>query len=206
MRHKSILYHKILEKNPGRGREVIGLIGTHHGSGVTHTGLLLAFYMGEELNLKTAFLECNSHHDFDLIQEAYEWPEEGDSTFSFQQITCYKDMDLDKIPMIFGEDYECLILDFGTDFDNNKEEFLRCQTKIIVGGRTEWEQLKLLRFIQAKKMLKGNETWKYLIPQANEKVIAKMRQKSKCRIWSIPTTEEPVISSQSINRFFREIL
>jgi hypothetical protein len=201
-----MLYHKILENNPGRGREVIGLIGTHHGSGVTHTGLLLAFYMGEELNLKTAFLECNSHHDFELIQEAYDWPEEGGSAFSFQQVTCYKNTVPNNIPVIFGEDYECLILDFGTDFDANEEEFLRCHTKIIIGGRAEWEQLKLLRFIRSKKMVKGNETWRYLIPQANEKIIAKMRQESRRRIWSIPSMEEPVVSSQNINRFFHEIL
>lgn len=203
MKQKPMLLCKIKGIGLGRGREVIGLVGTHHGVGVTHFGLMLAFYMSEELGKKTALLECNNHDDLSLIQTAYEWSEGDARSFSFHQITCRKKVTLEQIPIILGGDYECLILDFGTDFNANREEFLRCTTKIVIGGRAEWDQLKLLKFIEASTAIKGSDFWQYFIPHADDKTVIKISNLVKRRVFSVPTIIEPTIPSSISYRFFK---
>jgi hypothetical protein len=200
-----MLFNKIATGHKGRGREVIGLIGTHHGVGVTYTGLMLAFYMGEETGKKTAYLECNQHHDMRLLQSVYEWSHEEEYFFSFHQITCYREVSQKRISEIFGEDYECLILDFGIDFTSNKEEFLRCSTKIVVGGRSEWDLLKLLRFTKASENIRGSDAWLYFIPQANDKIATKISKEVKRKVWPVPEIVEPTLPSHNSNRFFSKI-
>ncbi len=203
MKHKPILLNK-LQGNRGRFREVIGLIGTHHGVGVTHTGLLLAFYFGEELGKKTALLECNEHRDMQLIEQAYEWSNEEGNNFSFRKITCYKEVKSGQIPQILGEDYEYVILDFGTELYSNREELLRCSTKIVVGGQSEWDILKLKEFIRNTEVIRGSEHWMCYLVRARERTLQRLKKDLKQRIWAVPDIQEPTHISYNVRLFFRQ--
>lgn len=206
MRHKPMLLRKITAGSLDSARTSIGIIGTHHGTGVTYTGLMLAFYMGEELGKKTAFIECNKHHDMSLIEEAYDWTSMDSNMFSFQNIICYKDVVPEQIPSIYGGDYDTLIFDFGTDFYGNINEFLRCNTKIVVAGKSEWDYIKLRNFYERTNHISGSNNWLYLIQQADVKTIQRLCHETGHKIMSIPATGEPIIPSRSINRFFGMIL
>jgi hypothetical protein len=183
-------------------REVIGLVGSHHGAGVTYTGLMLAFFMGEERGKKTAFLECNNHLDMKLIEEAYIWTKSERLSFSFQQITCFREVSPEYTPEVFGEDYECLILDFGIDLEKNRDEFLRCNTKIVVGGRSEWDLRKLKNFMESSQAFNGSGAWLYFIPQATEKRAIQISKQTGHKVWPVPVSEDPAAPSRSVNRFF----
>ena len=201
-----MLLTKLARGNRGRTREVIGLIGTHHGVGVTHTGLLLAFYFGEELGRKTALLECNKNRDMQLIEQAYEWDNEAGNRFFFHQITCYKEVAADQIPQILGEDYEYVILDFGTELSSNREELLRCSMKIVVGGQSEWDVLKLKEFIKNTEVMRGSEHWICYLVRAGERTIARLKKEIKQRIWAVPDIQEPTRMSSNVRKFFRQCL
>jgi hypothetical protein len=205
MKRKPILFEKLLNLRQGVGREVIGLIGTHHGAGVTHTGLMLAFYMSEERGRKTAYLECNEHHDMTLIQTAYHWSREDADSFSFHRLTCYKEVTPKRIGEIFGEDYECIIIDFGIDFTKNREEFLRCGTKIVVSGRAQWNLQRLILFRDMTKSIYGSDTWLYFIPQTTKDTITKIKNEVKTKVWPVPVNEEPTLSSRDTNYFFNQL-
>lgn len=205
MRRKPILFDKVTKEHSGMGREVIGLIGTRHGVGVTYTGLMLAFYMGEELGRKTAYLECNESHDMILIQQAYEWSREEALSVSFHRVTCYREVSPERIAPIFGENYDCIICDFGIDLVKNREEFLRCGTKIVVGGRSEWDILKLAHFTDKVKTIGGSDAWLYFIPQADDRTVTRIRKEVVQKVWSVPTVEKPTVPSNLINRFFGKI-
>jgi hypothetical protein len=204
MKHKPILLSKLSKDRRGGFREVIGLIGTHHGVGVTHTGLLLAFYFGEELGKKTALIECNGHRDMQLIEQAYEWSNEEDNTFSFHQITCYKEVRSGQMPQILGEDYEYVILDFGTDLATNREELLRCSTKIVVGGRSEWDILKLKEFIRNTEVIRGSEHWICYLVRAKDQTVQKVKKDLKQRIWALPNIEDPTRISSNVRLFLKQ--
>ncbi len=197
-----MLLKKLAKTRPGLERDVIGLIGTHHGVGVTHTGLMLAFYMGEELGKKTAFLECNRHHDMALIQKAYEWSREDERSCSFHMISCYKEVNKTHITEILGENYECVIMDFGIDLASNKEEFLRCSTKIVVSGRSLWDTQKLSQFSEAVIGIRGSDSWLYFIPQANNKTALEISNEVERKVFAVPANEEPTLPSYQTNQFF----
>lgn len=206
MKHKPMLLAKLSSCSSAASRSSIGLIGIHHGTGVTYTGLMLAFYLAEEMGKRTAFAECNGHHDMKLIEEAYEWTSSDSNTFSFQNITCYKEVTPKLLPSIYGEDYEALVFDFGTDFNSNISEFLRCSMKLVIAGRSEWDLIKLRNFCENTKHISGSDKWIYLIPQADEKTIRSLSDEIGCIVFAVPTAADPVMPSRSINRFFGMLL
>ena len=206
MRHRPMLFAKVAAGGNKSDKISIGLIGSHHGTGVTYTGLMLAFYLAEELGKKTAFIECNNNHDMRLIEEAYEWTSFGNNCFSFQNITCYKELTTEQLPAIYGQDYEALVFDFGTDFNLNICEFIRCGIKIVVAGRAEWELLKLKNFYECTKHISGSNKWIYLIRQADVKTIRRLSGELKCTVMSIPAAADPIMPNRSINRFFGMLL
>ncbi len=206
MNRKPILLRKLAMDGGSKVREVIGLIGSRAGSGVTYTGMMLAFYLGNELGRKTAFIECSGHRDFDLIQKSYEWSCEESATFRFRNITYYKNMSTEVIADILGEDYEYVIIDFGYDFSDNREEFLRCSLKAVIAGRSEWDIIKLFSFISRHVTIRGSDTWHYLIPQADDRMITRLKKETHRKIWAIPFTEDPTRPNRSTKQFIKELL
>jgi hypothetical protein len=68
-------------------------------------------------------------------------------------------------------------MDFGTDYNNNKEEFLRCSTKIVVSGRSVWDVQKLNDFVEKIQSQPGSDDWLYFIPMAGNKLIQNVKSK-----------------------------
>ncbi|NLK28308.1 MAG: hypothetical protein GX306_08210 [Clostridiales bacterium] len=205
MYRRPMLLNKLKNRKYGT-RQSIGLIGTHRGVGVTYTAFMLAFYLGEEMGKRTAFVECNRHHDMERIQSAYEWSREDTSSFSFHQITCYKEVMSEGIAEIYNKNYESLIFDFGTDFGTNWNEFLRCNIKIIVGGMAQWNQKKLIELAAYYKDFNDRETWLYLIPCADSKVTSSLKKIIVGKIHTIPFEKDPTKPSKNTIKLFRELL
>jgi len=206
MRHKPMLLSKLAARSNMAARFSIGLLGTHHGSGVTYTGLMLAFYLGEEMGKRTAFIECNRHQDMRLIEEAYEWTSSEKNSFSFRNITCYKELAMEQIPLIYAEEYEALIFDFGIDLSFSINEFLRCDKRVVLAGRTEWELARLKSLHERLKHASGKGSLIYLIRQADNKTIQRLSGELGCTVMSIPFAADPVALTRNIIRFFEALL
>ncbi len=206
MKHKPMLFRKMETEGSGRAREIIGLVGTRAGIGVTYTGMLLAFYLGNELGRRTAFVEYCNHKDMELIQRVYEWSDEDGISFHFRNITCYKNVNSKQLADIQGENYEYIIIDFGSDFVDIQEEFLRCSLKAVIAGHSEWDILKLLSFFGSHEMLRCSETWNYLIPLAEDRLVTRLKKETHHRIWAIPYTEEPTRPNRNTKQFCKDLL
>lgn len=197
-----MLLSKIRKEGRSNKREVIGLIGAHPGAGVTYTALLLAFYFGSELGKKTAYLECNMHHDMKFLQQVYEWNKEESTFFDFGQITFYRDVEINIIPNILSNQFDCFILDFGCDYLSNRDELLRCQTKIILSGHAEWNKQKLLTFTHSIQVSQDMNSWIYLVPLGAQKLITGLRRKMNSYVYSIPYEVDPTNPSKQTVQLF----
>jgi hypothetical protein len=138
----------------------------------------------------------------DLIHQAYEWSREEGASFAFHKLALYSEVSQDHIKELLGENFDCFILDFGTDFIGNREEFLRCGTKIVVGGRSEWDKQKLYRFVTETKTIHGSECWLYFIPQADGKTIINFKKEIARKTYAVPINQEPTRLSNHVNHFF----
>jgi len=187
-------------------KRTVGLLGTSRGAGVTYTGMLLSSYFGMEKRIKTAFLECNNHRDFERLQNACEWTKEDGKSFSLDRITYYKNVAPNEIAEIFSHDYGCYILDFGTDFNTWKEEFLRCGTKIIIGDRAIWNQSKTAEFIRLLECISGSRKWIYLMPNATRRELARLSGKTERSFFKVPYEPDQTLLSKETVKLFQRLI
>lgn len=197
-----MLLRKLLASTCHIDKKTIGLVGINHGVGVTYTGMLLANYFGIEKRNKTAYLECNNHMDFSRLQEAYEWCKEDNDSFGLDRITYYKQVSKERIPEILSDDYDCCILDFGTDYIACMDEFIRCGNKIIIGDNAIWNQGRMASFLQAMEDIKGSKQWIYMIPYARCGLIKRLSNETNRRFLRIPYEPEPALLSKETHRLF----
>lgn len=186
-------------------KKIIGLVGVNRGAGVTYTGMLLAYFFGVEKGVRTAYLECNNHQDFNRLQEAYEWCVEDERSFAMDRITYYKSVEASRIAGILNEDYDCYILDFGTDFISSKEEFMRCSKKIIIGNHGVWNMGKMISFLKSIENIKGSKNWLYMIPCADRRAILRMVNKTDRYFCQVPFEPDPTILSKKTVGLFQSL-
>lgn len=200
-----MLYSKLSVNASHQGRRIIGLIGINRGVGVTYTGMLLAYYFSSEKRNKTAYLECNSHLDFARLQEAYEWSNEDERTFTLDRTTYYKQVAKNQIPEILNDDYDCYILDFGTDYTSFMKEFIRCGNKIIIGDSAIWNQSRMITFLKSIENNKGSKNWTYMIPYADKRLVLGMANETDRCFIGIPFEPDPTSLSKETHRLFHKL-
>jgi len=205
MKRKPMLFKRLFNNAGHRDKITIGLIGINRGVGVTYTGLLLATYFGLEKRIKTAYLECNNHMDFERLSKAYEWTSETDNSFSLDRVTYYKGVENKRIPDIMGEDYGCYILDFGTDYGDSLNEFIRCGSKIIIGDCAVWNQSRMISFKKSMNNIKGSDKWIYMIPNARCGLSKRMSSEIMRSCYSIPFEPDPTLLSKDAHELFQSL-
>lgn len=197
-----MLLKKLSDSPSHKEKITIGLVGINRGVGVTYTGMLLASYFGIEKRIKTAYLECNNHMDFVRLKEAYEWSSENNSSFSLDRITYYRQVANNRIPEILGDNYGCYILDFGTDYMDSLNEFIRCGNKIIIGDSAIWNQSRMVSFQKAMDNIRGNDQWIYMIPNAKYGVTKRISSEIMRGCYSVPYEPDPTLLSKEAHRLF----
>lgn len=123
----------------------IGICGCDRGCGVTHLAIALSNYCASKLRMSTACLELNDTHALRKLTtfSAVTKPKrskEGHDYISIYGAHYYPDVDTSMIPEFLNAGYLCLLLDFGTLTGENMGEFLRCDSKIVIGSLSPWKR------------------------------------------------------------------
>lgn len=152
-------------KKKESGKTVIGLAGTHAGAGVTHMGIILAAFLRNTCKKKTALIEMSGKHDFDFLQcevlRDHAQYDSGDPFF-IENICFYRSIEEKKLVEVLNQDFDYIILDFGTCLQKYKYEFLRCDQKLVMCSMSPWKRGYLEKFLQNWEGEAGSEEWKYL--------------------------------------------
>ena len=167
--------------------------------------MLLAFYFGMEKRMKTAYLECNNHMDLALLRRTYEWSGESINSFSLDRITFFEQVAYGRIPEILGDDYDCCILDFATDYSNASDEFIRCGSKIIIGDTAIWNQHRMVSFIRSMESIKGSNNWLYMLPCVKDNLIRRLSCEIKCSLLRIPYEPDFTLLSKETVKLFQSL-
>lgn len=209
MNKRPILHKRLAAIEAHQGKLVIGILGTHKGAGVTHLGILLANYLSEWLGRKTAFLECYPQKDLQYLQYYFYGETEGmeeKDCFPIHRVTYHNNVKEQAIAEIIGDDYDCVILDLGTDFQKSKNEFLRCDKKIVVSSLTIWKRHELENFLQKTNHIKYNEQWTFVIPFGQSRVIKKAAKELHREIYGGSYEPDPFSLSTDTIQLFRKLV
>lgn len=203
MKRTNILLKRLDKFDKLEGKIVIGVIGTHKGVGVTHISILLANYFSKWMGKQTAYVEYGAQNEIVHLEEEYE--SNMDRHFKLHGVTYYKNVHDKDIGTIMGSNYQCIIVDLGTDFNKGKNEFLRSDKKVIVGSKSQWKKHEIVNFLNGVHEVK-ERNWTYILPFAKEKEISALRKEYDEPFYSFPFEPSPFVISAKTVEILQKIL
>lgn len=199
----------IRNKSITRGKTVIGVIGTHIGAGSTHFSILLSNYISECLGKKTACIECFPQNELKYMEEAYDL--DGNATslndsFSIYKVHYYKSIKEERIAEIIGYGYDCVVLDLGIDLNKKRNEFFRCDKKIVISNLAIWKYKELENFMAKTGEMRINQEWEFGINFSTKKNTREMSRQYKIPMFHIPNEPDPFAISTDTIKIFQKII
>lgn len=203
------LFKQTHGRNCGYGKLVIGITGVYPGAGATHLGLMLASCISEGLGMKTAYLHWQENGDMDSLREYFFGKKENVSSrasFTVSDVTFYPCPKPDGTAEIHGMGYGCIIMDFGSDYREPRDEFLRCDKKVAVGSLTPWKRCRMEEFIREADGVAGSREWIYAVNHARNREAAAAARQFGRRFAVIPGEKDPFYLSPDAMAFTRNLL
>lgn len=202
---RSFIQKPLKEKR--KGKLVVGVCCTHTNAGATHFCMLLATYFSEWLGQKTAYINFKNSVELSNLKDYFLKDKElRDSHFTVGRVTFYGNDNLDRFAQIIGEEMDCIILDIGQQFAKNRNEFLRCDIKIVVSSLAIWKQNKLETFIETSKKSFNKADLRYVIPFIEEKDLKEGIRNYHVPLYQMPYQPHPFTIDTTILHFFERIL
>lgn len=182
-----------------------GIMGTAPQVGTTFMAILLASYMSGLFWKKTAVLELNSSGDFLKIMKQYGESQKEGMYFCHKGVDYYPAALETSITHCLSQDYRCIIIDFGCDYIQGRNEFLRCQKKIVMGSTVDWEIAEYMDFVRWTKR-DQEDGWLYAAVFGSRKNRVKIERMMHISIVQVPFLESPYWIDEAVMRFFQMFL
>jgi hypothetical protein len=209
--HKKIsLLKRISKEIHPQSKIVIGVVGTHSGIGVTHLCLMLAWYYSQGIGFNTAYIECYPKNEIKNLKELYNGKSneryEDEPSFILNGITFYEHAKGSVISDVYNDNFQCIILDMGTDILKRKSEFLRCNQKIVMSSLSPWKLEGLEKFIKHTENMKSIHQWIYLVPYGQYKLKQTKLLKLPGKVYGVPYEPDPFKLQWETFEFFNHIM
>lgn len=183
----------------------IGIIGMDKGEGVTSLAVGLASYLHEVRCMKTALVELNTDGDFDEIREVYFGKECFENPFQIFKIFYYPAVTKGQYAKICNMRYECIVTDFGSQYQKYMEDFMRCDLKIVLGSVNLWKYRKYMEFYEYIKDFPGVRNWLFLL-SGDEEDICMLHAKYDLSILNREFFGNPYNISTKESEYYEKIL
>lgn len=179
----------------------IGIVGIGSGCGVTHLTIALANYMHSGLGRRTAIIELSGKNELETMIR-----KEGNKNQNLVGIHYFTDIGVGKIPEIMNSRYEVFVLDLGADYVAAREEFLRCDRKIVVGSISPWRVSAYEHFLKKVMESENITAWEFLILFANLSDKKRIQKRYGMQMISIPRIENPFYLKKEDMMFLQKII
>ena len=177
----------------------IGVLGTERGSGATHLVLAAANYLYSGIGRKTAVLELSGRNDLQAMVLR-----EGNGS-ELLGVRYFFGNEARQVPELYNQEYEAYVLDLGVDYRAARGEFLRCDTKIVIGSISPWKASKyeyFLEFVQQETY----KMWDYLVLFGYKQDKRKMEKRYGIRMKQMPFLENPFCLQREDIAFLQKII
>lgn len=187
-----------------KGTVVIGLMGVGRNSGVTHLGFMLSTYLAFVMGEKVAYVENNNSGCFRQAGIILENNFHGKTKKLFKMISIFMQSDSSKLAEIIAKDFDFVIVDFGSDFENNRNQFLMCNIKIVTGSLSWWNIHKYVGFLAGTEGETSRKSWVFAGISPVKEGIRYLRHEFGIRVHLIPPEPDPFcLGLESLDFFGR---
>lgn len=184
------------------GKRIVGVIGAGHGVGTTHTAIMSAGYLSGVCQRSCAVLEWN--HQGTLVRLRRACVGDGAGRFRILDVDYYPDAGLETLVLCKALQYQEVIVDYGTISEENQEEFLRCDRRLLLAGLSEWQQGAFLETAGAWR--KAGISWETLAVFGSEEARKHMEKGLGLRIRRVPVSVDVFAITESVLEFYQQIL
>lgn len=185
--------------------KVIGIIGTGRGTGVTHTCVMTAMFLGAVAGRRTALAEYNDSGCFRQAGIILKNNFRNKYATVTKTVSIYGSEERD-IADIISAGYDCVVIDFGNDWNKVCSQFLMCSIKIVVGSTTWWKMHEFVGFLADTDGERSRKNWIFLSAFSIREGIRYLKKEFKIEVRTIPFLADPMCLDGKSLEFFHGLL
>ena len=125
------------EKTPARC-EIIGTAGASHGVGVTHFCVMAVGFLTPGAGEKNAVLERNGSGGFAGVGLVCTGRQGKEKPFQVLGTDYYREAGAGELARCMNR-YRYVLIDFGVMGNGVRDEFMRCEKRVLIGSFSEWQ-------------------------------------------------------------------
>lgn len=170
--------------------------------------ICIGAYLSGVKRLRTAVTEVGKSSAFEDIEEMYFGGREKTASkegFNLYGVDYYHVDNISGIGRIYGEGYDCIVVDFGTEYEKYTEELLRCSMKIALGSVNMWRYEQYLKLCTYLESVTGGDKWLHIVGGDGEDVKKHLKRFRLSGIQRI-NIETPYIIGNKQLEFFQRII
>lgn len=174
---------------------------------MTCFSILMANYLYGVQNKKTVVLEWNQNGDFERIEKICCKNfvlKPHVKTFKVLEVSFIKRAGKTELLECVNREYDAVVIDFGSDFKGIKEEFLRCDRKILIGSFCEWKAAAFIDLISGKRKEDGK--WSFLTRSCNYDMKERVKKMLHTPVGQIPESADAFAITEDSLAFFEGFL
>ena len=183
--------------------ELIGIIGTGRGTGVTHFSVMTAGYLTGVMRMRCAVLEWNHHESFSRMAAACSCEKKGGNPFRVLETDYFGKAGIDTLLLCKKSGYQAVIVDYGTAKEGNLDEFFRCSRQLVIGSLSEWQIGEFLEF--EKRGMKTEKSWDSLVSFGSEEARKSLEKRLKVPVRRIPFSIDPFSVTAETISFYEQL-
>jgi len=180
----------------------IGIFGVESGCGATHLAIALANFLQSGLGKRTAVIELSGAHELRQLDAR-----EGNERHELLGVRYFTDISYEQVPDILNGRYEAFILDLGTDYETAREEFLRCDRKIVTGSISPWKVDAYQNFLEQITLQNRNaDEWEFLCLFGDRHDTRRIQKRYGIHMTGVPFLENPFCLKMQDIAFLQKIV
>ncbi|MDD6339466.1 MAG: hypothetical protein PUA49_03075 [Butyrivibrio sp.] len=187
---------KIRSQNNGGKSRVIGIVGTGHGVGTTHFCLTLAVFFACVRGSAVSLIDLSENNC--IRQAGNVLANFSRELKSFNKIKIFRQCNISELAEIISSNYDIVIIDFGSNIDQRKAQFLMCSTKLVVGSLSWWKIHEVVNFYAKMSCEKSVGNWKFYAGFRTESGMKYLKKSFGMDVHQIPFVPDPFSLSSEI--------
>lgn len=192
----------IKPRNKAAAPELIGIIGTGRGTGVTHFAVMTAGYLTGVMRMRCAVLEWNNHESFQSMGAACCGEKRSKNSFRILETDYFVNAGIDTLLLCKKSGYQAVIVDYGTATDGNLGEFFRCGRQLVIGSLSEWQ---ISEFLEFENREKAERSWDSLVSFGSEEARKSLEKRLKVPVRRIPFSIDPFSVTAGTISFYEQL-